>query len=636
MDAKRKEELELKKRRLAELRKAREERKSALENSHSSTSSLASPAQAPDFPLASGGGSRDQVDDLVTSLIGSQVSLNTAASESSLVAAPGVSAVSLEDLKQAREVESRSRDQVMKRLQFSEIMTFEVPAKTTIIYDKEVQTNQLPEEELDVERTAEKDKAAAQDAPISASQMEKLRAEILEEELAKVRELEQRAAKEKREKAAKLESMMSNSDRENILKSPALSTFIAKSSKVIERMMAESPLIYRDYSIDYQSLKSATSGTHQKMSVLACMHQEHSKNSMISSVQWSNKFPELCLASYTGKSQGSVLVWNMALPSRPEFVFESQSPVATAIFCDSQPAYIFGGCQSGQILLWDTRANRRTPSLKSPLSANGHTHPIVSLSLVGTQNLYQLMSFSADGKMCSWQLDMLGKPLESLELNRTVQSRNEEVILSAVDFFPQDTASFMIGAEDGLLNQVNRYDKAGSKAGVHPLELYQGHTAPVTSMMFQKQFRQSDQEWMLMTSSFDWTVKLWKVSTKRAMTATTFEPVCSFDAFSDYVVDTKWNPVHPSIFAAAEASGKLHLWNMLTDMEAPLDTLPMETGISSIAWNADGSRLAVGSVDGKLSIVNVPQTQMAASNDDTVHMRRLLNKMSDTSPQMER
>jgi dynein intermediate chain len=70
---------------------------------------------------------------------------------------------------------------------------------------------------------------------------------------------------------------------------------------------------------------------------------------------------------------------------------------------------VIGGTYSGQIVLWDTRA-KSLPVLKTPLSAGGHTHPVYSLEMVGTQNAHNLISGSTDGFICSWQLDMLAQP----------------------------------------------------------------------------------------------------------------------------------------------------------------------------------------------------------------------------------
>jgi hypothetical protein len=79
------------------------------------------------------------------------------------------------------------------------------------------------------------------------------------------------------------------------------------------------------------------------------------------------------------------------------------------MFSPFHPNLVVGGTYSGQILLWDTRA-KSLPVLKSPLSASGHTHPVYSMTMIGTQNAHNLMSASTDGTVCAWQLDMLAQP----------------------------------------------------------------------------------------------------------------------------------------------------------------------------------------------------------------------------------
>lgn len=78
-------------------------------------------------------------------------------------------------------------------------------------------------------------------------------------------------------------------------------------------------------------------------------------------------------------------------------------------FSPFHPNMVFGGTYSGQVLAWDTRA-KHLPVLKTPLSANGHTYPIYSMKIVGTQNANTLMTASTDGLVCNWQTDMLAQP----------------------------------------------------------------------------------------------------------------------------------------------------------------------------------------------------------------------------------
>ena len=101
-----------------------------------------------------------------------------------------------------------------------------------------------------------------------------------------------------------------------------------------------------------------------------------------------------------------------------------QSPVMSVAFSKFHPNYVIGGTYSGQIVLWDTRSGKRTPIQRSPLSSSAHTHPIYSLDVVGSQNAHNLISVSTDGKMCSWNLDMLSQPQVRKEYLTLLQQLN--------------------------------------------------------------------------------------------------------------------------------------------------------------------------------------------------------------------
>lgn len=86
-------------------------------------------------------------------------------------------------------------------------------------------------------------------------------------------------------------------------------------------------------------------------------------------------------------SDGLALVWNLAMPNRPEHVFTCGSPVTAIRFHPTESSLIIGGCQSGQVVVWDVRAGRmpvQKSSLTTTASGNskGHVHPICSMEII--------------------------------------------------------------------------------------------------------------------------------------------------------------------------------------------------------------------------------------------------------------
>lgn len=68
--------------------------------------------------------------------------------------------------------------------------------------------------------------------------------------------------------------------------------------------------------------------------------------------------------------------------------------------------------------------------------------------MVGTQNAHNLISVSTDGKLCSWSLDMLSQPQESLELQA---KQSKPVAVTCLAFPNGDVNNFVVGSEDGTV-----------------------------------------------------------------------------------------------------------------------------------------------------------------------------------------
>jgi len=253
------------------------------------------------------------------------------------------------------------------------------------------------------------------------------------------------------------------------------------------------------------------------------------------------------------------------------------------MFSPYNPNLIIGGTYSGQILLWDTRA-RSLPVLRTPLSASGHTHPVYSLAITGTQNAHNLVSASTDGTVCAWVLDRLAKPVETLELSHAGQSKTDEVSITCMGFPSNDAATFWVGSEEGHVFTANRYDRAGHKAGLVQDQVYQSHSGPVLGIDFHPSHGPIDYGDLFLTCGVDWTVKLWRtkassgqnrqpqeqpissISTKSHQSAS-ISPLHTFEEADDYIFDVRWHPQHPTVFGSVDASGKFNLWNLNVDQE---------------------------------------------------------------------
>ena len=140
-----------------------------------------------------------------------------------------------------------------------------------------------------------------------------------------------------------------------------------------------------------------------------------------------------------------------------------------------------------------------------------------------------------------------------------------------------------------------------SKAGVS--EVFEGHVGPVTGINTNGVPGSIDFSQYFLSSSFDWTVKLWNAKETR--------PLHSFDDFADYVYDVKWSPIHPALFATVDGMGRLDIWNLNSDVEVPTASTVSEGGsaLNKCLWHANGHSIAVGDDGGRISVYDVHEVQ---------------------------
>ncbi|XP_053084502.1 cytoplasmic dynein 1 intermediate chain 1 isoform X2 [Pangasianodon hypophthalmus] len=411
---------------------------------------------------------------------------------------------------------------------------------------------------------------------------------------------------------------LTEEEKQQVLHSEEFVIFFDRSIRVMERALAEDSNIFFDYSGRDLEDKEGDLQGGSILSFNRLFYDEHwSKHRVITCLDWSPQYPELLVASYNNNEDaphepdGVALVWNMKFKkTTPEYIYHCQSPVVSVGFARFHPNLLVGGTYSGQIVLWDNRSHRRTPVQRTPLSAAAHTHPVYCVNVVGTQNANNLITVSTDGRMCSWSLDMLSQPQESMEL---VYNKSKPVAVTGMAFPAGDVNNFVVGSEEGTVYTASRH---GSKAGI--CEMFEGHQGPVTGISCHSAMGPVDFSHLFVTSSFDWTVKLW--STKHN------KPLYSFEDNADYVYDVMWSPVHPGLFAAVDGMGRLDLWNLNNDTEVPTASVTIEgaPALNRVRWASGGKEVAVGDSEGRLWIYDVGELASAHSEDWTRFARTLV------------
>ena len=452
--------------------------------------------------------------------------------------------------------------------------------------------------------------------------------------------------------------------------------FLEKSTKVIEKALDLEYDILTDYTLQaYDNEDEDEQGNvggrgRRKVKEIRQFYDDKwSRKRMITSIDFSPKFPDLLLASYTKnptaphEPDGVVQVWSLNLHDRPEFVFHAQSDILTARFSPFNPNLIFGGTYSGQVLVWDTRA-RSAPVQKTPLTGSGHTHPVYALDIVGTQNANNIISCSTDGVVCGWAENMLAQPQEFLSLTVPPPCKVDDLAPTCLAFPHADPTFFLVGSEEGTIYPCHRYDRAGAKAGVDARVRYKGHAAPVLSVDFHPARGPVDLGDLVLSSSLDWSVKLWKVrapaatstivggssgggGTSNGIAGTGTGPSAGearplLDIVrEDVVYDAAWSPVKPGVFSLVDGAGWLELWDITVETEEPVARISpshrkdgrsmLANSLNKVAWDkSEGKRLATGGIAGTVTVFEVGPDLGGKENlrsEEWTNVKKLVNKL---------
>ncbi|XP_018566272.1 cytoplasmic dynein 1 intermediate chain isoform X6 [Anoplophora glabripennis] len=596
----RRAELERKKAKLQALREEKDRRRREKE--------LKDVEEAANRTIMGGGGDRKELDELmrevgvtpVSDVLSSISSANSLTPEQSRNHTPDTS---LQPSSLPNNVIAVKKK--VPQLSVVAVQSTNIPPKEIVVYTKQTQTANTGHDVRDGE-----DEEGS--LPHLGGYGSKLPPGILPHGLPQVKEVQPAVtAVEQEQKKEELKEVreLSEEEKQMIILSEDFQHFMDKSGRIMERALCESVDIYMDYTgcLGEEALDEKS---HQRISLNRHFFDERwSRNRTVTSLDWSPQFPELLLASYNNNEEspndpdGVVLVWNTKFKkTTPEYIFHCQSAVLSTTFARFHPNLILGGTYSGQIVLWDNRVQKRTPIQRTPLSASAHTHPVYCMSVVGTQNAHNLISISTDGRLCSWSLDMLGQPQEILDLHRM---QSKPVAVTCLDFPHSDVNNFVVGSEEGAAYSACRH---GAKAGI--TDTYDGHQGPITGISVNGVQGGIDFSHMFLTSSIDWTIKLWSLKDSK--------PIYSFEDNGDYVLDVKWSPTHPALFAAVDGSGRLDLWNLNQDTEVPTASINVEgnPALNKVSWTPSGLHVTVGDNQGKIWVYDVAESFAHPRHDE--------------------
>ena len=346
------------------------------------------------------------------------------------------------------------------------------------------------------------------------------------------------------------------------------------------------------------NISKKTLATH-----LCDLYDEQGSGRVVTSLDWSPTQNDLFLAAFSGtedfnQQSGLIQLWSLSNRKSPDYVINYQTELTSALFYKDNPKLVIGGSVTGQIMFWDIKTGRAVPEQKSPLGIgnenNSHCYPIHCLAIVGKDN--NLISISTDGVMCEWSLSNLSAPINRYVIKPNDKFEDDKDNLNELGPLSigacQSNNSFIVGCDESDIYNIKLEEKR-----YNIIDTYKGGKGPIFCVAPHPPSPEggSDFSDLFLSCGADWTAKLWSTSQSE-------EPLLTFNQSKDYVYSAKWHPINPSIFATADGSGYIDLWDLNRDIGIPTFRYELKTSINKLAWSCDGKKLAAGDINGHIAI----------------------------------
>uniref|UniRef100_A0A5K3F513 WD_REPEATS_REGION domain-containing protein n=2 Tax=Mesocestoides corti TaxID=53468 RepID=A0A5K3F513_MESCO len=435
---------------------------------------------------------------------------------------------------------------------------------------------------------------------------------------------------------------LSEEEKQVAMESEEFQDFFLRTSRIIERALDDTNDIFFDYS---GADREDTQGKDELVKYIGDFYDNSFVcDASVVALDWSAVHPELLLVAYQSREGGGVidngagdglvseggscLVWNLKYrQTAPEHIFTYQVDITAAILTEFHPNLVIGGTRGGQIVIWDSRANRRTPSQKTRLAGgSAHVEAICGLAVTGSRNANSLVSVSSDGRLCSWSFDMLGSPQQSLELASASKRTANPITPTCLAFLPGEANRFLVGAQDGNVYAGSRHDKT---AGIS--DQFESHKAPVTCLAMMPSLEaplglEEPPSTLFVTTAMDCSVKLWSHREPAY-------PLLSYDDRNEYFVGCDYSPIHPALFATTDLGGSVDLWSLNSDHEVP--TASTQVGgdalLNRCRFHKKGFHLAVGGDDGRVRLFELHENLAMPKADEWVQLNRLVRNLSNSA-----
>ncbi|KAL3150454.1 hypothetical protein ABBQ32_000284 [Trebouxia sp. C0010 RCD-2024] len=176
------------------------------------------------------------------------------------------------------------------------------------------------------------------------------------------------------------------------------------------------------------------------------------------------------------------------------------------------------------------------------------------------------------------------------------------------DFSRRDERMYIAGTEDGHIY------KCSTSYSEQYLETYSGHLGPVYRVQWSP-FQSN----LFISSSADWSVKLWTEGKENAL--------LTFQSANDEVNDVQWCPTNSTVFGTATSGGKVEIWDLAASTLKPVAQHACDgRKFSCMLFSEESPVVVAGGSNGGVQVLRLLDVDLA-DDLESVQTKRLDDAM---------
>jgi WD40 repeat protein len=357
-----------------------------------------------------------------------------------------------------------------------------------------------------------------------------------------------------------------------------LSSFFAKSFKILNRAIGEDRNILQQYTLHKSSIDADEPQPYTLVNSLTLNHP-------INSLDTSPYFPDLIAIT----AEKSLLIYNLSF-KKYESRFDAHTQLMLTQFSHFKSNHIFSSGYNGKIYIWDLDSTSTLPYLTSIVQQQTHSYPVLAMDQTNEQNGL-IITASTDGKILHWDPQILSKPSQrpiKLEIPKYLGVRYDELTPTCIKNLVDEPGFMIVGSEDGNLYKIRRFDQ---KVNSDPIDkVLETHDGPITGISLSQEFPK-----LMLSSSMDWKVYLWNLSRD--------EPLLQIYK-TNAIMDVLWRPKNPTQLGYIYED-IIEILDLSVDNVIPVAKITVGEVLSCVSFTKDGDRVILGSVKGNVFIYDL-------------------------------